>query len=111
MKTRLFFPALLSVTLVFIGCQKDDDEPVVKVTYTKDVKPIMVANCTPCHVAGGANPNKFDEYMPTKNKITSILDRVTREESAAGFMPAGGTKLSSETIDILNNWVADGTLE
>lgn len=111
MKTRLFISALLSVTLVFIGCQKDDDEPAVKVTYTKDVKPIMVASCAPCHVAGGTNPNKWDEYTPTKNKITTILDRVNREEGAAGFMPNGGTKLSSETIDMLNKWVADGTLE
>lgn len=85
--------------------------PVVKITYTKDVKAIFVAHCTPCHLAGGTNPNKWDDYTMAKTKITLILDRVTREPTALGFMPKGGTKLSVADIATLNKWVTDGTLE
>jgi len=83
----------------------------VKVTYLADIKPLMVASCTPCHLAGGSNPNKFDDYATAKSKITTILDRVQRESTAAGFMPRGGTKLSAANIALLNKWVADGLLE
>ena len=82
-----------------------------KITYLADVKPIMTTSCTPCHMAGGTNPNKFDEYTPTKTKIATIIDRVKREQGAAGFMPRNGTKLSADKIAILEKWVADGLLE
>lgn len=83
----------------------------LKITYLADIKPLLTTSCTPCHMAGGANPNKFDDYSTTKNKITTILDRVQREPSAAGFMPRNGTKLSAANIALLNKWVADGLLE
>jgi hypothetical protein len=82
-----------------------------KVTFVADVKPLLTASCTPCHVAGGGNPNKFDDYATTKSKINTILDRVQRESTAAGFMPRGGTKLSADKIALLNKWVEDGLLE
>lgn len=82
-----------------------------KITYMADVKPIMTTSCTPCHLAGGANPNKWDDYTQTKNKITTILNRVKREPGSTGFMPQGGTKLSAEKIAVLEKWVADGLLE
>ncbi len=84
---------------------------LAKVTYLADVKPILTASCTPCHLAGGANPNKWDEYTPTKTKISLIIDRVKREPGATGFMPRNGTKLSADKIAVLEKWVADGLLE
>lgn len=80
-------------------------------TYLADVKPILTASCAPCHMAGGTNPNKWDEYTPTKTKITTILDRVKREQGASGFMPRNGTKLSADKIAVLEKWMADGLLE
>jgi mono/diheme cytochrome c family protein len=82
-----------------------------KITYMADVKSIMTTSCTPCHMAGGANPNKWDEYTPTKTKIASIIDRVKREPGSTGFMPRNGTKLSAEKIAVLEKWVTDGLLE
>jgi hypothetical protein len=84
---------------------------VAKTTYLADIKPIMTASCAPCHLAGGANPNKWDEYSPTKAKINSIIDRVKREPGSTGFMPRNGTKLPADKIAILEKWVADGLLE
>lgn len=83
----------------------------LKTTYMADVKPIFVASCTPCHLAGGINPNKWDQYAQAKAKISVILDRVQREPGATGFMPKVGAKLSAEKIAILKKWVDDGLLE
>lgn len=82
-----------------------------KVTFVADIKPLLTASCTPCHMPGGANPNKWDDYATVKSKISVILDRVQREPTAAGFMPKGGSKLSAANIALLNKWVADGVLE
>lgn len=80
-------------------------------TYLADVKPIMTASCAPCHMAGGANPNKWDDYTATKTKIASIIERVKREPGTTGFMPRNGTKLPADKIAVLEKWVADGLLE
>jgi len=84
---------------------------MAKTTYVANVKPILVASCTPCHLAGGANPNKWDEYAQAKAKINLIIDRVKREPGTTGFMPRNGTKLPADKIAILEKWVADGLLE
>ncbi|MDP2115016.1 MAG: PKD-like domain-containing protein [Bacteroidota bacterium] len=80
------------------------------VTYTSNIKPLLVNSCTPCHVAGGSNP-KWDNYATAKSNINGILDRVQRESGAAGFMPVGGPKLSAANIALLKKWVTDGLLE
>jgi len=83
----------------------------LKVTFMTNIKPLLTASCTPCHMPGGSNPNKFDDYATTKTKIAVIIDRVQRETTAAGFMPRGGSKLSEENIALLKKWVDDGLLE
>jgi hypothetical protein len=110
MKMKLFILLIFSVILVFNACKKKDENPVVKVTYTKDVKPIFVSNCS-CHLAAGANPNKWDDYATAKSKISLILDRINRDQTAVGFMPKNGTKLPAATITTLTQWQTDGLLE
>lgn len=104
-----------SVFLFFISCNGNEKPKVIspadKVTYERDVKPILVKSCTPCHFDGGINKNKWDDYATTKYKIPIIIDRVNKEQGAAKFMPKDGHKLSPETIAILRKWVTDGTLE
>lgn len=110
--TKTISVCLLS-TIIFTSCEKTE-EPVVipKLTYDKDIKPILLTNCAPCHVTGGANPNKWDQFATTSAKINSILDRVQREPGTTGFMPRNGTmKLSAENIAKLKQWVSDGLLE
>jgi len=110
--TKTLISALMAIAF-FTSCEKTE-EPVVlpKITYNADIKAIFTTNCTPCHLAGGANPNKWDQYEVAKSKITTILDRVQREPGTTGFMPRNGTmKLSAENIAKLKQWVADGLLE
>jgi len=83
----------------------------VKITYVVNVKSIFTTSCTPCHLAGGANPNKWDDYTQAKGKIAVILDRVQRTPGSVGFMPQVGTQLTAAQIATLKQWVADGLLE
>jgi mono/diheme cytochrome c family protein len=83
----------------------------VKITYIADVKSIFTASCTPCHLAGGTNPNKWDDYAQAKGKIAVILDRVQRAPGSAGFMPKVGSQLTAAQIATLKQWVTDGLLE
>ncbi len=111
MKAKILLLTVFSALFILASCKKDEDDPVVKTTYTKDVKSIFVSKCAPCHVSGGSHPSKFDEYATAKNEIDVIIDRVNRDAGAAGFMPKNGTKLSAETIAILTKWKSDGLLE
>ncbi len=82
-----------------------------KVTYDKDIKPLLTTSCTPCHVAGGSQPNHWDVYATTKSNINAIIDRTGRAQGSGGFMPNGGTKLSASDLALLSQWVTDGLLE
>jgi mono/diheme cytochrome c family protein len=113
-KRILFQLGVVAVSMPFLNsCNKSEEEPApAKITYNKDVKAIFAANCTPCHLAGGANPNKWDDYTTAKTKITTILDRIQRTPGSTGFMPRNGTmQLPAATIAILKQWQTDGLLE
>ncbi|MCU0340611.1 MAG: cytochrome c [Spirosomaceae bacterium] len=115
MTSKDFLKAALvavSATVMVAGCAKKEDPAPVKVTYAKDIKAVLVASCAPCHVAGGTNPNKWDDYTTAKNKIATILDRVQRMPGQTGFMPRNGTaQLPAATIALLKQWQTDGLLE
>lgn len=79
------------------------------VRFTPDILPLVQTNCTPCHT-GGSQPN-WTVYNNAKNNINNMLDRVQRTEGALGFMPNGGTKLSTAEINLLQQWLTDGLVE
>lgn len=82
-----------------------------KITYISDIKPIMINNCGSCHLSGGSHPKKFDNYTTTKSNINEILKRVQQSKGSDGFMPQGGSKLSTTDIELLKKWQADGLAE
>jgi hypothetical protein len=104
----------LVVALVVSSCKKDEvvvTPTVVKLSFAKDVKAIFTNNCGPCHLAGGTNPNKWENYAEAKAKIATILDRTGRATGTAGAMPKGGTQLPAATLAVLKQWMDDGLLE
>ena len=116
MKKLAKLNVLLVIALAFtvtLSCKKDEAPVAPKLlTYNADVKSIFVANCTPCHLAGGFKVNKWDDYTTAKNNVSLILDRIQRDVSAVGFMPKGGTKpVSTAEIAKIKQWVTDGLLE
>ena len=111
-KLSLALTIVLASVLVE-SCKKEEVAVVVpKLTYSVDIKPIFVKNCTPCHLAGGFKVNKWDDYATAKANIALILDRIQRDVSAVGFMPnKGTTPVPATDIAKIKQWVTDGLLE
>ena len=109
---------IISLALVSIACESrtyeeisDKTQVVELVTYNKDVKPIIDANCIVCHSPG--NPAAFQpwtSYSQVKNNIDKIIDRINRPIGDPQKMPQGGS-LSPSQISIITKWKADGLIE
>lgn len=82
------------------------------VTYEKDIAPIMIAHCTPCHFPKG-DKDQFDSYDRVLSRIDDILDRTQRDSSEKGFMPKNLKKpaLSQEELAVFFKWMEDGMTE
>lgn len=66
------------------GCALTFLEPLAKheVTYVRDVAPILVRRCVPCHREGGIGPWKMDGYEKLRG-----WSEMTREVVLARIMP------------------------
>lgn len=82
----------------------------IKLSFAKDIEPIIRGNCTPCHVNGGSNTN-YSSYLAAKNNAEGIKNRVNRAQGSVGFMPRERTKLSASELDKISQWITDGKLE
>ncbi|OCK51859.1 hypothetical protein BA768_15230 [Chryseobacterium sp. CBo1] len=109
---------IISSATVFIACESrtyeeiSDKTPVAEVvTYNKDVKPIIEANCISCHSPGGpASFQPWTSYNQVKNNIDKIIDRINRPTGDPQKMPQGGS-LSPSQISIFTKWKVDGLSE
>lgn len=81
------------------------------VTYTSNVKPLLVASCSPCHFPPRGNKKAYDTYLAVRSDIDSILHRVHLKPTDKGFMPFKKPKLPDSTINVLVQWKKDGMLE
>ncbi|WP_082632599.1 c-type cytochrome [Chryseobacterium sp. IHB B 17019] len=109
---------IFSSVVLLIACESrtyeeiSDNTPIAEqVTYAKDVKPIIEANCIGCHSAGGpASFQPWTSYDQVKTHIDNILDRIQRPNGDPLKMPQGGS-LSPSQINIFTKWKADGLIE
>lgn len=112
MKKIALFAVTAMLTSSILSCKEEEEVVVPKLTYTKDIKSILVTRCTPCHLSGGANPNKWDDYATAKAKVATILDRIQRTPGTTGFMPRNATaQIPADEIAKIKQWVTDGLLE
>ncbi|WBV61847.1 hypothetical protein PFY12_06910 [Chryseobacterium camelliae] len=109
---------LFSSAVALVACESRTYEEISapapipeKVTYAKDVKPLVDANCIVCHSPGGAASfQPWTSYTQVKTHIDNILDRIQRPVGDPQKMPQGGA-LSSSQINIFIKWKADGLVE
>ncbi len=104
---------LFIFSFAIISCSSDDDATVdppaaEKVTYTKNVKAIIDANCLNCHgpeVANGASKS-LTNYEEVKAASAGVTSKV-----ADGSMPAGDGSLTDAQKKMIADWGKDGFLE
>ena len=118
LNSRDFRPAASSAALlllVFTAMAAAPQTP--KVTFTRDIAPLMYEACASCHREGGPAPFSLITYDQVRRRATQIAD-VTR----SGFMPpwkaepesgafVGQRRLRAREIQRLQRWVEVGTPE
>lgn len=114
-KALLFLFASVSVALTFCTSSKKSQTAAAtvpsKVTYIANVQPIVVGNCSPCHIPTQGNKKPYNTYTAVKTDIDEIITRIQKNPGERGFMPMKHPKLSDSTILVFVNWKKDGLIE
>jgi tetratricopeptide (TPR) repeat protein len=86
-------------------------------TYTKDVAPILFANCAACHRPGEVAPFALLTYADAQKHAKKIVEE-TRERRMPPWLPdrgefpvLGERRLRDDQIDVIRRWVDAGTPE
>ncbi len=105
---RLHQGILAAGMLVVLGCAPDVP---AQPTWTKDVRPILLANCVRCHgeePSGGAPTGfRLDRYEDSDARGVRTMARYLAHRAGdLGQMPPNGPALSDRQRDILKKWYA-----
>jgi len=83
-------------------------EAMAKLTYTKDVKPVLFASCSPCHYPPDGKKKFIDTYATVKENIQDIIARCSMAPDQKGYMPFMSKKpaLTAAQLQTLKDWVS-----
>lgn len=96
---------------------------VCAVDYESEIQPIWDINCSGCHMYpntyGGLDLSSYEALMQGANSgpviipgfhgVSSLYDRITREQSQPGNMPPAGS-LADSDIELILQWIDEGAL-
>ena len=110
-------PRIAAVFTLFAACAWSASVDKPKVTYSKDVAPILNKHCVECHRAGEVAPMVFTSYAAVRPWAKSI-----REKVVTGTMPPwyadpnhgefrNDRRLAKSDIDTIVAWVNAGAAE
>lgn len=106
------FARVAALAVVVAACGKPASGP----TYYADVKPIVDARCTKCHVAGGIAPFALGTYAELVAKKDKLHDAV-RDRIMPPWMPddhcnsyLGDRTLTDDQRSLIVRWVESGAL-
>lgn len=114
MKKITTLTALVATAIIFYNCHgsKKAQASVPKLTYDSNLKAVIEANCSPCHITGKGNKKPYDNYANVKTDIDEMIRRIDLSPTDRGFMPfKKPAKLPDETIAVFKKWKADGLIE
>jgi hypothetical protein len=102
---------IMAVLIQFCSPAKKAQNQQPKINYEANVQPLIVANCSPCHIPPKGNKEPLNTYAAAKENIDDAISRIKLNPGDKGFMPFKHSKLSDSTIRIFEQWKADGLLE
>ena len=86
-----------------------------QITYTRDIAPILFANCTECHREGAVAPFPLENYEHAK-RWAQMISYVTEQRIMPPWKPVEGfgefndeRVLSDHQISLIQEWVSNGT--
>ena len=106
-----------AAALVVVAATRAHAAPPPAPTFTKDVAPILFANCATCHHDGGSGPFALVTFEDAK-KRARLIASVTQSRYMPPWLPAPGhgdfadeRTLSAEQIRTIQRWVDAGSVE
>jgi mono/diheme cytochrome c family protein len=101
--------------LAVAGVLTTGTQPEARVTYNRDIAPILYAHCISCHRPGEAGPFSLLTYEDARKHARQIA-AVTRSRYMPPWLPehgygdfAGEQRLTNAQIKTIGDWVAAGT--
>jgi len=91
---------MVTALLVILNFKANASE----VTFTKDIKPLVIKRCTPCHTGQLPSLPNFTEYSTAYKKRHFIKSRVKGKT----MPPGNGTGMTDAERKIIINWVDSG---
>lgn len=89
------------------------ETPTTAISYSKNVKAIIDANCVGCHQSGrsaGFKPLTTYAEVKTATEGAGLLNRIQLQNGQQGIMPQAG-RMSQANIDLIVKWNTDGLKE
>lgn len=99
------------------------NSPKTKLTYKKDISPLIQKNCLPCHLQENENPSglSIDNYemlmnggkhgntvLPGKPKESNLYLKLLPDPPFGKQMARGRKKLSDEDVQLIYDWIEQG---
>ena len=89
--------------------------PGPRITFYRQIAPIIYQNCSPCHRAGESAPFSLLTYDDVKRRAPQIAE-VTKRRFMPPWLPEPGhgefaeeRRLTDEQIQLIADWVKDGS--
>ena len=108
---------LIGLAVVVVSATAADKSRESKVTFTKDVAPILYNSCVQCHRPGEMAPMSLLSYKEVRPWAKSIREKVVSREMPPWFAdPSHGQfindpRLKSAEIETIRAWVDGGAME
>jgi hypothetical protein len=119
MKKNVYTSVVVVVGIVAIACLAtvNGSSNAPKVTFTKDVAPILYAKCVTCHRAGEMAPMALVNYKEVRPWARSIREKVVSRDMPPWYADpnhgqwANDASLSPAQIETIRAWVDGGAVE
>lgn len=99
----LMVPAAL---LLLANCGTSRKAKVKQTSYERDIQPIMIRSCSPCHFPEKGKKKLLHTFEATRDNIRVIIERVQLPSDHEEFMPFKSKRqvLSQEEIALFKLW-------
>ncbi len=91
--------------------------PAGTLTYCRDIAPVIIENCAPCHRPGEAAPLSLLSYADVIKRGQQLVE-VTSDRYMPPWLPqhgygnfAGERRLTNDEIGMLAQWIEEGAVE
>ncbi len=106
----------VAIVAACLGTAASSGRAAPKITFNKQIAPIVYENCAPCHRPGESGPFSLLSYEDVKSHASQIAD-VTKRRFMPPWLPQPGygsfleeRRLTDAQIQLIQEWVEQGAL-